>query len=266
MAEPVRAVTRAFSVLQAVVAAPRSASLAQITKATRLPKSSVSRMLDTLEHLDMVEPVGQRGVYRVGPGLQVLAGGGSSPQVLKQLARPHLENLVSRLGEDATLSIPENRDMLYISQVTADRTVQVQDWTGYTFPMHTVGAGQVCLATWDSENLEAYLRKGLVRMGKNTLVTRSALMSRLEAASRDGYAWHYRECADDITGVGAPVTGPNGDVVAALAVHGPSYRFPGEGSVSEMGALVRDFAHQLSADLAGFPYGLRSEFATTGRP
>ena len=47
--------------LQVVAASPRSASLAQITKATRLPKSSVSRLLGTLEHLDLVEQVGRRG-------------------------------------------------------------------------------------------------------------------------------------------------------------------------------------------------------------
>jgi len=255
---PVRAVERAFAVLQVVVASPRSASLAQITKATRLPKSSVSRMLVTLEHLEMVEQVGRRGRYRVGPGLEVLAGRGTSPQVLKQLGRPHLENLVSRLGEDAALAVPEGKKVLYISQVVADRTVQVQDWTGHTFPLHTLATGQVCLAAWEPDRLRDYLRQDLVRVTASTILDPHILQCRLQAARRDGFVWAHEEFAVDISGVAAPVYGPHGKIVAALGLHGPSYRFPGNTDGMEIGRLIRSVADQLTAELASFPSGSRS--------
>ena len=123
MTAPVRAVVRAHAVLRVVVTSPNGASLARIAKVTRLPKSSVARMLDTLQYLEMVEQITQRGRYRVGPGLEVLAGGGASTQVLGQLSRPHLQTLVSQLREDATLSVPEGNKVLCINQFTADRTV-----------------------------------------------------------------------------------------------------------------------------------------------
>ena len=251
MTAPVRAVTRAFAVLQCVAASPRSAGLAQIAKGTRLPKSSVSRLLNTLEHLDMVEQIGQRGRYRVGPGLEVLAGGGTSPQVLKQLARPHLQSLVSQLEEDATLSVPEGNDVLYICQQTAGRTVKVQDWTGVTFPHHTVAPGQVFLSTWEGDHLENYLQGDLVQFTANTLVTPKALKARLDIVRRYRYAWTHREYSDDLSGVAAAVTGPHGRVVAAVSVHGPSYRFPPEGGESQIGSLIRQVADQLTSELAG---------------
>lgn len=260
MTAPVRAVSRAFAVLQVVTASPRSASLAQITKATRLPKSSVSRMLATLEHLEMVEQVGQPGRYRVGPGLEVLAGRGTSPQVLKQLGRPHLENLVSQLGEDAALAVPEGKKMLYISQAVADRTVHVEDWTGHTFPLHTVAPGQVCLAEWRKDELSKYLEHDLVRLTSRTVVDPQVMQTRLETALRNGFAWTHEESAVDISGVAAPVRGPHGKVVAALAVHGPSYRFPGKRDRSVIGHQVRKAADRLTFDLAGFPAGLHHQF------
>lgn len=259
MTAPVRAVERAFAVLQVVVASPRSASLAQITKTTRLPKSSVSRMLVTLEHLEMVEQVGRRGRYRVGPGLEVLAGRGTSPQVLKQLSRPHLENLVSLFGEDAVLAVPEGKKMLYISQVVADRTVHVQDWTGHTFPLHTLATGQVCLAAWEPDQLRDYLRRDLVRVTAHTIVDPHVLAGRLQGARRDGFVWAHEESAVDISGVAAAVIGPHGKVVAALGVHGPTYRFPGSAEGVEMGRRIRRVADQLTAELAVFPSGTRSQ-------
>lgn len=259
MTAPVRSVIRAFSVLQVVAASQLSAGLAQIAKATRLPKSSVSRMLNTLEHLDMVERVGRRGRYRVGPGLEVLAGGGASPQVLKQLGRPHLQDLVSQLGEDATLSVPEGDEVLYISQITADRAVKVQDWSGVTFPHHTVAPGFIFLSTWEPDRLESYLDGDLVSFTPNTLVDPSALRVRLETVRRQGYSWTHRESAVDITGAAAAVTGPHGKVVAALSVHGPSYRFPADRGESEIGALMRSVADRLTAELAGFPPRIRSQ-------
>ncbi len=258
MTAPVRAVARAFAVLQVVVASPRSASLAQITKATRLPKSSVSRMLVTLEHLEMVEQVGKRGRYRVGPGLEVLAGRGTSPQVLKQLCRPHLDNLVSRFGEDAVLTVPEGKKILYISQVVADRTVHVQDWTGHTFPIHTTATGQMCLASWGPDQLRNYLSEDLVRVTSHTIVDPRVLQTRLQAARRDGFVWAHEESAVDISGVAAPVIGPHGKVVAALGVHGPTYRFPGKSDGSEIGRRIRRVADHLTSELASFPYGIRS--------
>lgn len=256
MTAPVRAVARAFAVLQVVAASPRSASLAQITKTTRLPKSSVSRMLATLEHLDMVEQVGQRGRYRLGPGLEVLAGRGTSPQVLKQLGRPHLENLVSMFGEDAVLAVPEGKKMLYISQSVADRTVHIEDWTGHTFPLHTLATGQVCLAEWRRDQLLEYLQADLVRVTARTVVDPTVLQDRLETVRREGFAWTYEESAVDITGVAAAVKGPHGRVVAALGVHGPSYRFPGQRSTRRIGQQVRSVADQLTVELSSFPSGV----------
>ena len=40
--------------------------------------------------------------------------------------------------------------------------------------------------------------------------------------------WVYGEYDDDINSVAAPVRDASGAVVAAVHVHGPAYRFPGD--------------------------------------
>ena len=153
--------------------------------------------------------------------------------------------------------------MLYVNQITADRTVRVQDWTGTTLPHHTVAAGFVFLSTWDPDRLETYLARDLARFTDETLTDPQALMAKLETVRRQGHAWAIRECADDLCSVAAPVKGPHGMVVAALSVHGPSYRFPRRGAESEVGRLICEAADRLTGELAGSSPAARS---TTGLP
>ena len=77
-------------------------------------------------------------------------------------------------------------------------------------------------------------------------------MARLNTVRRDGYAWTYREYADDINGVAVPVRNPHGQAVASLSVHGPSYRFPAPGSEPGIGRMMCDVATQLTAELGGY--------------
>ena len=147
--------------------------------------------------------------------------------------------------------MPEGDKVLYVSQVTADRPVQVQDWTGFTFPHHTVAPGLALLSTWEPDRLKSYLRQDLVPFTQQTLVDPAALAARLETVRRNGYAWTHREYSDDINGVAAPVFNPQGQAAAALSVHGPSYRFPMHGAEARIGRMLRDVASQLTAELAG---------------
>lgn len=262
MTSPVRAVTRAFAILQIVSAAPGSAGLAEIADAVGLPKSTASRILSTLEHLEMVEKAGRRGHYRMGAGVDVLAGKATSPQMLRQIARPYLETLVARFGEDAALTVPDGRGIRYLSQLVADRTVQVQDWTGHSLPFHTVASGQVCMAGWSRDQLDQYLQPDLVRLTARTVTDPQKLRGRLDEARSNGYAWAHEESAVDVSAVAAPVKGPHGLAVAMLAVHGPCYRFPGDRDPAQVGRVVKEVAGQLARDLAGFSAESDSEATT----
>jgi DNA-binding IclR family transcriptional regulator len=68
----------------------------------------------------------------------------------------------------------------------------------------------------------------LERFTKRTITTASGLLERLQTVRREGYSWVKDEFADGITSVAAPIADKGGDIVAAVHVHGPTYRFPGK--------------------------------------
>jgi DNA-binding IclR family transcriptional regulator len=82
-----------------------------------------------------------------------------------------------------------------------------------------------------------------------TLVTAEALLERMRAIRRDGYTWALEEFDEGISSVAAPVADGTGEVVAAVHLHGPSYRFPTPGAEAALAERVVATAARISGNL-----------------
>jgi DNA-binding IclR family transcriptional regulator len=231
----VQSVARAFAILDAV--AERPAGVTAVAERLDLPKSTVARLLGSLEALGAVERLDGRR-WQVGPGLRALTDGMSPARSLAALVRPELTALVRSVGEDAGLALADGNDVLYTDQVECDHPVQVRDWTGTRAPMHAVPSGLVLLAEWPEKALDGYVAGGLLALTPRTVVDPSQLRDRLEHVRRDGYAWGHEEFVVGIDSVAAPVRDARGHAVAAIHAHGPSYRFPARSEAERVAAEV----------------------------
>jgi DNA-binding IclR family transcriptional regulator len=142
------------------------------------------------------------------------------------LARPTLVDLSAAVGEAAGLSVPDGNLVHYVEQVDTPNPVSVRDWTGSRIPMHAVSSGQVMLAFRQPAALERYLDAPLERFTDRTVTDPDGLRQRLRDIRRDGYAWAREEFDRGINSVAAPIADASGEVIAAVHLHGPSYRFP----------------------------------------
>ena len=161
-------------------------------------------------------------------------------------ARPFLAELVDRVRETAGLSVLAADEVLYLDHVGSDNAVQVRDWTGEVTPIHVVSSGLVLLAHQPQERIDAYGATKLIPFTKNTISTSADLATRLDEARSSGFAWTVDELEIGITSIAAPVSNREGNVIAAIHVHGPTYRFPGD-SRADVEAAVVDVARRLSA-------------------
>ena len=241
----VQSVDRAFSVLRSLTSGP--AGVTEIADRVGLPKSTVSRLLSTLEELGAVEQVAAGGDYRVGWALLELAAAARPGRSLVSVARPHLAELSRLTGEAAGVSIPDGTEMMYLDQLTPDSELQVRDWTGHRIAMHAVPSGQVVLAT-DDGLARRVIAGPLQRYARNTIVEPGPLRERLQLVRSKGYAWAYEEFADGLNSVAAAVCNQDGKVIAALHVYGPASRFPGTADPDELGASVRATADKIHID------------------
>jgi len=228
----VQSIARAFAVLGALEDGPRGVT--EVSERVGLPKSTAARMLTTLVREGAVEQLDDAR-YRLGARIATLGRAVEPTRDLVSIARPHLVELAAATGEAAGLSIPDGNVVHYVDQVDSDHEVQVRDWTGTRVPMHAVPSGQVFLAAMPPDAFEAFLARPLAWFTPQTLDDPGRLRERLARVRDDGYAWVREEYAIGLTSVAVGIKDRRGVAIAALHVHGPSFRFPtpdGEGAIT----------------------------------
>jgi DNA-binding IclR family transcriptional regulator len=249
----VQSIERAFAVLSALADGP--IGVTEVAQRVHLPKSTAARLLTALWHEGAVEqePGGTR--YRLGPRIADLAARHVPTRDLVAVARPHVAELATAAGEVAGVSVPDGRVVHYVDQVGTAHEVQVRDWTGSRVPMHAVPSGQVILAGLPPAALDRFLAAPLESYTPATITDPGTLRDRLREVLLAGHAWVRDEFSEGIASVAAPIAGPDGEVVGAIHVHGPSYRFPAPGTRDRITERIVRTAARISEELRSGPRG-----------
>jgi len=245
----IQSVRRAFSVLQSLSLGP--ASVSEIAERTELPKSTVSRLLSTLVEVGAVEQSEPAGVYGLGELIVDLSSAASPGRNLIAIVRPYLVDLVAETGEAAGLGMLEGNEVYYYDQVDGDHAVQIRDWTGEKVDAHVVSSGLVLMAHASPQARSEFLAGPLKRWTKKSVTDPDLVAARLEACLRDGVIWVYEEMSEGLNSVAAPIFSPAGAAIAAVHVHGPSYRFPDSDRKDEIAETVKSAARRITNRLAG---------------
>jgi DNA-binding IclR family transcriptional regulator len=219
----VQSVDRAVSILQ-VIARLGAAGVTEISNDLDVHKSTVARLLSTLEARGLVEQNANRGRYRLGYGVVQLAAGVTRKYDLSLVSRPVCQDLAELVGETVNVAVSEGGDVVSIEQVIGSSTVTTVNWVGQRTPMHATSAGKVFLAHMAPQKLKDVLAKGLPRYTDHTIVDSSVLMRQLEAVRTQGYAQTIDEHEVGLAAVAAPIRSLEGTVIAAITVSGPAFR------------------------------------------
>ena len=168
--------------------------------------------------------------YRLGPRLATLAAGLTPARSLAAVAHADARSSwPPRPARPPGLSVPDGDLVHYIDQVDTPNPVSVRDWTGARVPLHAVSSGQVLLAFRPPAALERYLEHPLERFTPRTSRTRTRCASASARSVATAMPGSLEEFDEGITSVAAPIADATGEVVAAVHLHGPSYRFPADG-------------------------------------
>ncbi|MDH4119971.1 MAG: IclR family transcriptional regulator [Acidimicrobiia bacterium] len=248
MNDHVQSVIRAFDILR-VLAARTEVSLGDLAAETGLPKSTASRILNTLMSIGMVNRGSTDGTYTPGPALASVSPQGTSAEVLAGVAKPYLSELTAALDEDSAMALPAGDALIYTLQIQSQNPVQVPDSTGHRFAPHVVAAGQVWMAHWPERELEDYLSRPLTPVTPKTIVDPARIRELCSTIKTAGYGWAFDGWVEGVSAVAAPVFDSDHELAALLSVFGPSYRFPGERDTAEVGEMVARAAQMMSRHL-----------------
>jgi DNA-binding IclR family transcriptional regulator len=192
----------------------------ELARRTGLSASTVSRQLGTLLEGGVVEFDAEIGRYRLGLRLVQLGNSVLARLDVRNVARPHLEVLVSAVGETGTLSVPGEGDAITVDFVPTDRYVQGVTRLGRPSIGHATAAGKVMLAfTRQAPELP------LERFTERTITEPGRLQEELEHVRERGWAEAYEEREPELNAIAAPVWDHRGLLAAIVALQGPTFRF-----------------------------------------
>jgi DNA-binding IclR family transcriptional regulator len=237
----VQVLARAAAVLRSAHGHPEGLSLAEISRAVGLPRSTVHRLAVALGREGLLEPAGPSGRLRLGPEITRLAQGGR-PDLREEL-RPYMATLASALSETVDLAVLEGQRMRFIDQIPAVHRLRAVSAVGAAFPLHCTANGKAVLALIGPERARALLPARLPRHTPATVTRRAELLAELEQVAASGVAFDREEHSEGISAAGVAFYDRTGRP-AALSVPIPTQRFEGrERALSRellgAGALIR---------------------------
>lgn len=220
----VQVLDRALSVIDALAQRDDECSLAEVSDAVALHKSTVHRILMVLERNRLVLKNARTGRYRLGLKLFELGSRAIAGTHLREQARPYLSRVMFETGETVHLCIFDNGEVVYVDKIEPQKTVRTTSTVGRRSPAYCTSVGKAILAQLPPKEVEdTILRLGLRRRTQHTLTTPAALQADLAATRSRGYAIDDEEHEDGVRCVGAAVLDCSGRPVAAISVSGATF-------------------------------------------
>jgi DNA-binding IclR family transcriptional regulator len=213
-------IDRMMEVLALLERRPNGATIREIVETLKLPRTTVYRILNTLQHHDMVRR-SKDGSLRLGPRLLALAArtiGNAQDYDLASLSMPHLQTLSEQTGEGSKVSVLDDDGVLVIAAVQGTRDYALTVVPGQRLPLHAGAASKVLLAYLPKTELAARLGGKLPGYTDRTIRDPHRLSAELAKIRRQGWAYDKGEYAPSIQAFAAPIPDRSGKIIAALSV------------------------------------------------
>lgn len=207
-----------FSPREPVLGAP------ELSKRLGIPRTTVFRLLQTLESLGFLERADKDRNYRLGVAVLRLGFEYLSSLELTDLGLPVIESLRDATGFTAHIVIRDGRDVVFVAKAqnagNAFGSVRVN--VGTRLPAHATTHGHVLMGDLSLAQLRAlYPERALERVTKATPETVDALFDVIRDDARRGYGIGNSAFERDISVVTAPVRNEASRIVAVVTVTVP---------------------------------------------
>jgi IclR family transcriptional regulator, acetate operon repressor len=242
-------IERMLDILDVLALRSEGVNIRQLCDELDMPRSTVYRILNTLEIRDMVRR-GPAGAYILGPHLLSLSANVLSGLATKLLdiARVQLAALSRKTGEASKLSVRDEDRVLVVAVISGSGEYGLSLKPGRRLAFHAGAASKMLLAHLPSKQIERICAAGLPRFTSQTIIEPAILRRELEAIRRQGWALDHGEHSEGVFAVAAPILDGGGQVIAAISI--PFLSTHDQDRILVLRQAVMGAAKAISDDLA----------------
>ncbi|MEZ5424912.1 MAG: IclR family transcriptional regulator [Pyrinomonadaceae bacterium] len=217
MSETSNAIERALTILETVAHSERGLTNSELSRRLKIPKSSASYILGTLEKTGYLMRERESGKYRLGLKLMGLTREMLSHIDVREIARPVLEKFVKKTNLSAHLAVLDNGRAVYVEKIEAAGFVKMDIWVGHRLPVHSTAIGKVLVAGLPEDEIIGILKlRGMEKKSPKTITNPARFLKEIKKVRDFGFAIDNEENSTGVRCVAAPIFDAEGRTVAAL--------------------------------------------------
>lgn len=214
----------AKDILDFILVSATAPSLKEISEGVNISKSTVLKILTTLEYLNFVRRDEETKNYYLGTAVVGYSEKAVRDIRIAGIAKPILTRLRDETGETVHLGMEEHNEIVFLEKIEGNRSVALSSRVGGNLPMYSSGMGKATLATKSDAELDAYMKQvHFEHRAKNTITTPDALKAEIERIRQLGYAVDDEENENDIICIATDIRKHNHNY-GAFSISAPAYR------------------------------------------
>ena len=223
---PIKTLINSSNLLDYFIKKRGKINLTELSEKLNLYPSSVHRILDTLNYLNYVDRLPDSEYYQLGIKVLELGMAKLSQIDFIKEAEPFLIELSRKFNENVYLAVLYERMVFYQAKIEASRRVKLDTHLGTRAYFNCTALGKALMAFLPKDKREKiYQNVGFHRKTENTIINKTQFEKEIKKVRKQGFAIDHKEYEKDIQCIAVPIRDYSGQVIAAISISGPSYRF-----------------------------------------
>ena len=232
-----------------------SLSLMELTELLQQPKSSVYRMILTLENRGYISRSEEDGKYCLGYKQLYITRNMLEKNNLRKAALPEMKKLSELYGDTVNLGVLIGGEVMYVEIIEGSNALRMTDSVGSKAPFHATAMGKAIAAFLPESQVTALIEEhGLEARTPYTIADPDTLRKQLQWIRQHGYAVDDQEIVEGARCVAAPVFGMFGHIHGAISISGAMHRYDKD-SIPEIAEQTMKAAAAASARMGHFESG-----------
>ncbi|MFD2238077.1 IclR family transcriptional regulator domain-containing protein [Aureimonas populi] len=240
---------RALRLIVLFNAEHREMTLNELAALSGMPRSSVRRVVLTLETLGMAEQNDR--YFRLTPRVLTLAAAYLRSNSFADKLQPITDHVSARVGEACSVAVLDGDEAVMIVRTAPRRIVTVALEIGLRLPAYCSAVGRVLLGGMDEAELDAYLARLQPRkMTPATVTDKAALKARVTGDRAQGYSLVDHEAEQGFRSLAVPILDRDGRIACSLHIGMSAERTSIEQALEEYLPVLREASAEAALVIA----------------
>jgi IclR family acetate operon transcriptional repressor len=247
----VRSVLTGLLVLERL-AEPGLVGVSELARDLGFPKSSVQRMLRTLQEGGWATEVHDPATrWTLTPKMFQLGQRHRAGNDIRTIALPVMEQLREETRETIHLAALKGDSVFVLECLDSPQAVRAHVSPGMMIPLLASANGHALLSTWSDDEVREFISRGLTAYTSFTVTAADTVASAIQETRARGYAVNDQQWREGVHAVAAPIV-VAGVGVAGIGISTPIHRMS-SALEAKYGTMVVEAARAIAHGLGEAP-------------